>query len=135
MEDIMIPKDFKDYEPKLIGSFTIRQTVLVVPGFILAVMFQRFFSTDLFIFLTILTFSLIWALGWTKPYNMRFEEFVATSFVKMFLSPKQRIYKNENLHRVILETADAKDKKTEESKKKKKKKFRNIKEVMDNEEA
>lgn len=121
MDDILVPKDFKDYEPKLIGSFTIRQTVLIVPGFILLIFLKGLLLDSVFIFAAIVIFSIIWALGWTKPYNMKFEEFVATSFMKMFMSPQKRIYKTDSLHRAVIEKKEKKNRRglNEKSKRKK----------------
>lgn len=127
MDDILIPKDFKDYEPKLIGSFTVRQTLLAAPAFGIAVLMKNSLSSGLFIVLTMLIFSLVWALGWTKPYNMKFEEFVATSFMKMFMSPQKRKYKTENLHRVILDVGDKQQRKQEKDEAKKAKSPKNKK--------
>lgn len=111
MDDITIPKDFKDYEPKLIAGLTIRQTLLIVPAFIIAILAKSYLPETLFLLLVGLIFSIVWLFGWTKPYNMKFEKFLASSFVKMFLSPQQRIYKTDNLHRVILEKSQEREEK------------------------
>ena len=85
MDDVLIPKDFKKYEPKLIAGLTVRQTLLLVPASAIAIILKGILNGTLLVLIITLIFSLVWALGWTNPYNMKFEEFVATSFIKMFM--------------------------------------------------
>lgn len=114
MDEILIPKDFKKYTPKVLGGMTMRQIVLLVPAGVLAVLLNKYMSGNFYVLLIVIIFGLVWAFGWTKPYNMKFEDFITTSFVKMFLSPQKRIYKTKNLHRTVLEKEEGKKKNEKE---------------------
>ena len=117
-----IPKDIRQYEPKLIGPFTTRQVLCLIPalglGVALFVILKNVFSTDIRLF--IITFVAIpfFLLGWYKPYNMPFEKFVRTVFISTILSPLYRKYKTERID-TEASSEDQKSKKKKSWKKKK----------------
>lgn len=116
-----IPKDIKKYEPKLLGPFTTRQILCLVPGLGLGVLayllLKNFLSSDVCLFITTFIVVPFILLGWFKPYGLPFEKFVKTVFISSVLSPPIRKYKTKRLDDEPTDTP----KKTPQKKKKKKK--------------
>ena len=100
MIEIEIPKDIKDFEPKFVGPFTVRQTICF--GAFLAVLLGGYFIIGMFTqegirVLIPLILSMIPVLfGWYKPYGMKFEAYVVSQIFTVILPPKKRLYKIEN---------------------------------------
>ena len=119
-----IPKDIKDYKPKLIGPFTTRQILCLAPA--LALGLGLFFglknvlSTDVRLFAITFIAAPFFLLGWYEPYHMPFEKFVKTVFVSTILSPLYRKYVTE---RICFDDSTDKAAAKKVRKKKKRKKF------------
>lgn len=96
-----IPKDIRKYKPKLIGPFTTRQTLCLIPAVVLGVsaffLLKDLLSSDFCLLLiTIIAVPFI-LIGWVEPYGLPFEKFVRTVFVSLVLSPAVRKYKTKRL--------------------------------------
>ena len=93
-----INKDIANYKTKLIGPFTLRQIVCLVPAIGVAVLFlwglkDVFPSIEARIYMTIPVAVPFILFGWVKIYNQPLEKFLKTALVSMFLSPAKRKYK------------------------------------------
>lgn len=131
MDDIVIPKDFNEYEPKLIANFTVRQSICLLIGVLLSWLVWNLFGflgQNVLIPLIILIAAPIGAIGWLRPYGVKFEVFMANSFVSMFLSPKVRKYKTvntyESLEKIVNNQRSVINKKKNQNSKKRKTKRR-----------
>lgn len=125
--EIEIPKDITKYESKLIGPFTTRQTVCIVPAVALGIfafvgLKNIIPSQDIRIGLVIISVLPFLLFGWYKPYGLPFEQFLKTAFISNVLAPKNRKYKTENT--IIV---DDSDEESDSNKKEKKKKKNDIK--------
>lgn len=100
MVEVRIPKELNQYEPKLIGPFTSRQLVtilIIAPLMVVTFNFVRSFASFDAACISVLPFATIAAFfGWTKPYGMKFEVFLASIFVNVILAPAKRPYVTEN---------------------------------------
>lgn len=100
MIEIEIPKDIKDYEPKLLGPFTTRQLICTVA--VAGIMFvgynvlKNVFDNGLKIVIPLIICLLPILIGWYKPYGMRFEKYLVSQFYTTIIPPKKRLYKVEN---------------------------------------
>ena len=96
-----IPKDIKDYKPKLIGPFTTRQICCLAPALALGVGvffgLRTVLSSEVRLFLITLAAVPFFLIGWYEPYHMPFEKFIKTIFVSTVLSPVIRKYKTERM--------------------------------------
>ena len=96
-----IPKDIKDYKPKLIGPFTTRQILCFTPAAILAVGvywgLKNVLSSDIRLFLVTIIGVPFILLGTYSPYNMPLEKFIKMIFISTLLSPLHRKYKTERI--------------------------------------
>lgn len=102
MIEINIPRDIREYDSKLVGPFTTRQTVCLVVGGIAAFVTYKllgntaFIGSDVRLFVSGLIALPALLLGWLKPYGMKLEDFLKSVLVSNFFSPKKRLYKTEN---------------------------------------
>lgn len=103
--EIRITKELGDYEPKLISSFTARQTFCLAAGGILCYMIYRGLSPyvprDVCGFLCFIPGTLACIFGWVKPYGMKPEKFLKTYLINTLLAPNHRPYRSENCHEKI----------------------------------
>ena len=95
----IIPKDTRQFKPKLISFFTTRQTLCMIPagamGLILFFGIGDAATTEVKLFImTVFAVPLI-LIGWYQPYGLPFEKFLQTVFVSMVLAPKYRKYKTK----------------------------------------
>ena len=115
-----IPKDIKQYEPKLMGPFTTRQVFCLIPAMAIGIgLFfglQNFLTVDVRLFVITFVAVPFFFLGWYKPYNLPFEKFIKSIFISTVLSPPHRKYKTSRLY---LEPGAPKRKLAKSSKKKK----------------
>lgn len=102
MIEIEIPSDIKEYEPKFIGPFSVRQAICLIGiagtmagGYILI---NQFMQNGLRVIIPLLL-TLPWILiGYYKPYGMKFEDYAKSQLYTSILPPKKRLYKTENLY-------------------------------------
>ncbi len=114
--EIQINKDVGSYEPKLIGPFTIRQSICLVIGAPISIGIYKygaqFLPADAVSFLTFFPAVLVWLFGWTKPYGMPPERFLKSILVNMVLAPGNRIHQTDFLpDQSFAETEKAAEKK------------------------
>lgn len=99
MIEIDIPAiDPIQHEPKIFVGMSARQCLCIVPGVALGVgayfLFSKI-STDL-AFIGAIAFILPAILmGWCKPYNMKFEQYVQLLYFNTFVANPKRIYKTD----------------------------------------
>lgn len=101
MIEIEIPKDVRQYESKLVGPFTTRQTVCLVIGAGLAFAFYKLFPglpSDIRIFASGIIAAPVLLFGWLKIYGMKLEDFLRAALISSFISPKHRLYKTQNIY-------------------------------------
>lgn len=119
-----IPKDIKDYKPKLIGPFTTRQIFCLAPALALGVgLFfglKNVLSSEVRLFAITLVAIPFFLIGWYEPYHMPFEKFIKTIFVSTVLSPMVRKYKTERMQFEDEATKQPANKSTRNKRKKKK---------------
>ena len=100
MIEVEIPKDIRQYEAKLIGPFTLRQTIFFVAGCAFAIptfnIVYHISTMDVAAFMCMIVATPFLAFGWVKVYGMPLEKFIKTAFISNVLSPKHRKYKTEN---------------------------------------
>lgn len=130
MIEIDIPAiDPIQHEPKIFVGMSGRQCLCIVPGAALAVGAYfllgqinsdlAFFGAAAFLIPAVL-------MGWYKPYNMKFEQYVQLVYFNTFVANPKRIYKTDTEDERKLVTtkeleAQAKKKQAEEAKSKSKK--------------
>lgn len=111
MIEIRVTKEISDYEPKLLGPFTIRQGICLmfcVPVCYFIIRFaSRMLTLDVAAFLCFIPAGIAYAFGWAKPYGMKMETFIHSIFINRILAPTNRKYKTRNVHETILKQAAA----------------------------
>ncbi len=136
--EIRIPKEVNTYEAKFIGPFTMRQSIcllITLPVCVLLYNFLRPYApVDVVGVVCIFPASLAYLFGWFKPYGMKFEKFLQSVFITVFLAPSKRKYRTVNFYETLADEirkeeaaqaeADAKNKKVN------KKKYKRSKEAI-----
>ena len=106
MIEIDIPSiDPIQHEPKVFMGMTARQILCIVPGVALGVFLfivTRKISSDLSVISCGLAIGPAVALGWFKPYNMKFEDYVKLLYFNNFVASPKRIYKTDMAEEVKL---------------------------------
>lgn len=120
-----VPRDMSKYEAKLIGPFTTRHVVCLVPGAIVAVL--AFFALKGVLGDAALLVSTVLALpfglcGMYKPYGIPFERYAKTVFYSVVLSPTKKKYKSENTYSAWFDVKEPEDANKGKQKAKNKKK-------------
>lgn len=97
--EIKITKEIGNYEPKFIGPLTARQFLVFGIAGVSAVFLYKAARTvapqSIAGYVCLLPAGL-GLLFCSNPYGMRFEKFVQSIFVNMFLAPSHRRYRTEN---------------------------------------
>lgn len=100
MIEIRVPKEIKQYEAKLIGPLTMRQSVICAiftPICVLTYHVVRSFASfDAACFAVMLPAALIALFGWVRPYGMKMEVFLRSIFINIVIAPSKRPYVTEN---------------------------------------
>lgn len=122
MLDIEIPKDIREYEPKVVGSFTTRQVFCLV-GIALVLMLTTSIERNLLHF-TQMTYipafpfcGIIGLIGWgNQLVGMPIERYLQLIFINAVLAPKHRPYVTHNymvmeFDKIKAETQEKSDKK------------------------
>lgn len=94
MLEAQIPKDIRKYETKLVGPFTTRQIIFVIIACVLAYITYIFTKAPEGCVLVAIPPVVF---GYIKPYGMPLEKFIKTAFISNVLSPKNRLYKVNNI--------------------------------------
>lgn len=104
--EIKIPKEINQYEAKAVGPFTLRQffsLAACLPFCIgLFLLTKPYIGVDMAGFVAMVPGGVAYLFGWCKPYGMRFEVYMKTTFVNAFLAPRKRLYKTENFYADLL---------------------------------
>ena len=101
MIEIEIPKDIRAYETKLIGPLSGRKAACVgiaTPIALVAWNLLESFPTDTRLILSAIFCLPVLLFWWLKPFGMKLEDFLKTTFVSTVLSPKRRLYVTENVY-------------------------------------
>jgi len=110
MIEVQVTKEITDYEPKLIGPFTVRQTLCLVVALPICYVILRFLSPhltrDVALFFLFIPAVFAYAFGWCKPYGMKMEKFLRAVFVTRFLAPIHRRYRTANTVEAIIHNAE-----------------------------
>ena len=134
MIEIDIPSiDPIQHEAKIFLGMTSRQSICLVPGLILGgCAFAALFSisVDIAVVGLVICVAPAVCMGWIKPYNMKFEDYVKLLYFNEFKQDKRRIYKTDSAEVVKMMTMEErqflekkqKEKELEEKKKKQKNK-------------
>jgi len=94
MQQFTVPQ-FIDVEDKIIGPITVRQFIIMLAGFMLMVLFYKFFDFSLFIGSSLLTFAITGLFAFFKINGMPFHFFVL-NFVETSKKSKIRVWLNRN---------------------------------------
>lgn len=137
MIEVAIPQDICEYESKLIGPFTTRQTICgIVAGGLIFTLYSAFgknMSLDTFGYIAIAIAAPAIAFSF-KVYDLPFEKFLKVLYRFFFYQPKIRTYQVENTFEMQIEEMkkmellEAKQKKEANKKGKKKKEKKKKKE-------
>lgn len=110
MIEIRITKEITDYEPKLLGPLTLRQSACVAAGAPLCYLIIRYLgpllTTEVAMFFCFIPAGIAYAFGWARPYGMKMEQFLRSVFVNRFLAPTHRKYKCRNVHEMVISDAE-----------------------------
>lgn len=96
--EIDMTKDLKEYEPRVIGVFSLRQVIAVGVNAIIAtpiaIITPLTITYKIFLF-AILMLPAIFC-GWLPIENMHFEDFLIEVIRASFKSPTRRFYENKS---------------------------------------
>lgn len=129
MVTIQIPKDIREYEPKFIGPFNIRQAVCLTASVVIEFLGVQLQTAILKLPTASYIPPLIIAIiplffGFAGPVlHMKPEVYLRTVFMNMTVVPKNRPYKTHNYYDVHLNVKEAE---VAENKEKKKQKLENL---------
>ena len=111
MIEVQVTKEITDYEPKLIGPFTVRQTLCLAIAlpfcFVILRYLSPYLTRDVALFFVCIPAAFAWAFGWCKPYGMKMEQFLRAVYVTRFLAPIHRRYRTVNTVETIIREAEA----------------------------
>lgn len=117
MIEIKIPKEVTKFEPKLIGPFTVRQSVvllIIVP--IISIIYMQLskqLDSTICAYLCVPIAAIGALFGWIKPYGLPFEKYLKSVFIGSVLAPAVRVYKTENYYDILSKQAGLSEKKSE----------------------
>lgn len=120
--DVKVNKEIRQYKEKIYFNLTLRQLLCTALGLAIAVPTyfwgKDYIGEDAASWITILIVMPIFAIGYLNINNMTFEKFTIQILKFELINPKKRIYKTENIYK-ILNNIDDKTLKKEVNKKKK----------------
>lgn len=105
MITVEMPQDIRKFEPKFMGNFTLRQTVCIGIGAIIALPVAALIPVSImtkFVIAMVIIIPFLLA-GWMKPEGMHFEIFAMRMIYYNFLTPKIRKVKIRNSYRISYE--------------------------------
>ncbi len=94
MQQFTVPQ-FIDVEDKIIGPITARQFIIMLSGFLVMVLYYKFFDFSLFIGSSVITFMVTGVFAFFKINGMPFHFFVL-NFVETSKKSKIRVWLNQN---------------------------------------
>ena len=120
MIEIDIPSiDPIQHEPKVFMGMTARQILCIVPGVGLGILFfmlTKDINQDLAVISCGLAVGPAVCLGWLKPYNMKFEQYVKLLYFNTFVANPKRIYKTDMAEEVKLPSIKERQEKEQQQK-------------------
>lgn len=98
MLEIEMSRDIKDFQPKIVGPFTLRQIVCVAIALSYGLPLYFLLPGDIITRVMIALFAMVPVLlcGWFKVYDEPFEKFIKIIIVNKFVKPVKRKYKVKN---------------------------------------
>ena len=98
MLEIEMSRDIKDFQPKIIGPFTLRQIACVGISFAYGIPMYKLLPGDIVTKMMIVLFAMLPVLicGWLKVYDEPFEKFLKIIILNKFVKPVNRKYKVKN---------------------------------------
>lgn len=95
MLEIEMSKDIKNFEPKIIGPFTLRQIICSLIGFSYGIPIFFILGGDIVVRIMVTLFLMVPAFlcGFLKVYNEPFEKFIKIIIKNKFIKPAKRKYK------------------------------------------
>ena len=123
MIEIEMPGDIKEYEPKIIGGLTLRQTICFGTGLLTAIVFYNIIpNSQIKLYAASISAIIPVLCAIYKPYDMPLEQFVILLLKTYILPPKNRKYiiNNEYEECIEEETEEQKKERILRSRKKKK---------------
>lgn len=110
MIEIRVTKEISDFEPKLFGPLTLRQSICVVAGapfcYLIIKYLGPLLTTEVAMFFAFIPAGFAYAFGWARPYGMKMENFLQSVFVNRFLAPTHRKYKCQNVQEQVIKAAE-----------------------------
>lgn len=101
MIEMEIPKDIRKYEAKLIGPLTLRQTICLILGCVVAIpayFLFDFLPQDMrYIIVAVLATPFI-LVGWVKISGMTFELYAKQIWYSVVAAPPERKYETRNTY-------------------------------------
>ncbi|WP_296115168.1 PrgI family protein [uncultured Anaerococcus sp.] len=126
MKDIKIPKEINEYEAKLLGSFTARQSILLLVGvvlmFIAFLLLRDYFYSPVIIVVCSLILLPFIALGWLRPWGVKPERIIRVIFTAT-VRTKRRGYKINNKSLKTIKSIFSSNKNRPKKRKKKEKEY------------
>lgn len=127
-------KDYRDYSPKIIGQFTMRQLICIAP---IAAVYSRVpaltsvgIPLEIAMFLLTIPAIPFFLCGWLSVFGMPFEKFVFFVVKNWLLVPRIRYYSTEEDEPDVQEDSKKKKQKTFRQKRKYRKDLRRYGAVM-----
>lgn len=126
MIELDIPKDLKDYQPKVIFGLTTRQAICgacaLGSALIAYNVAKAFVPQKTAIVIALIFVAIFAAFGWIKQYGLPLEKYLWSQLWTSYIPPKKRLYKIENKYQVLeknIKKEESEAKKAEERKNKK----------------
>lgn len=126
MLQVEMSKDIREYEPRIIGPFTKRQSLLIVIGVVISTSIAFILPIPSFYIKLIIASCGVFPFvmcGWIDMQGMHFEQFLLYILKNSILTPSIRRYKSENAYRAAVEAEDAAEQPQKKQKKKRRKKY------------
>lgn len=95
MLEIEMSKDIKNFEPKIVGPFTLRQIACIGISCAYGIPFYILFDVEIVtrVMVTLAIMAPVILCGWLTIYNVHLEKFAKIIFVSKFVKPSKRKYK------------------------------------------
>lgn len=100
MLEIEMSKDIKNFEPKIIGPFTLRQIACIGISCAYGIPFFILFDVEIVtrVMVTLALMAPVILCGWIKIYDVHLEQFIKIIFISKFVKPSKRKYKTKSMY-------------------------------------
>ena len=98
MVEVTMPRDIREYKPKIIGPFTLRQIICVSIGAAYAAPIAIIIPVPpmMKLLIGILLMLPMFVSGWVEIFGMTFEQYIIYYVKNRVLKPKTRVYSTES---------------------------------------